>query len=111
MRSITAPAESPTALKVFVKILTADAGRTPDQFWDDVSCPIRFVWGDEDPFTPLEGPYGIYFSELCANSKDPDQLSMAIVRAGHCPHDDNPTESNAASLPFLRRLAAPSASP
>jgi pimeloyl-ACP methyl ester carboxylesterase len=101
--SISKPAEDPNALKVFVEILTGAPGTTPDTFIDQIKCPIKFVWGDQDPFTPLDGPYGKYFAELCADEGRP-QMSMTVVPGGHCPHDDCPEEANAASLLWLQML-------
>lgn len=100
--SIARAAEDENALKVFVEILTNDAGATPDTFIDRIKCPIHFVWGDEDPFTPLEGPYGKYFKQL---SEEREDVSFSVVRGGHCPHDDLHEESNAAALPWLLRQA------
>ena len=27
------------------------------------------MWGDKDPFTPLDGPYGKYFQGLCESEE------------------------------------------
>ena len=90
------------SVQVFVEILTNEAGDTPDTFMDQLSCPIHFVWGDQDPFTPLDGPYGQYFSEL---SRQPESgVSLSVVRGGHCPHDDYHEEANEEALRWLRQF-------
>ena len=98
VKSISFPAEDPNSLKVFVEILTNDAGATPDAFIDRIKMPIKLIWGDDDPFTPLSGPYGLFFQELTRSRED---VSLSIINAGHCPHDDNHVAANAAALEWL----------
>lgn len=102
--SIASAAEDPNALKVFVEILTNAPGATPDTFIDKVLCPIKFIWGDEDPFTPLNGPYGQYFQKFCTER---ESASMSVIRGGHCPHDDCHDEANAVALTWLRGMNSP----
>ncbi|GAY66864.1 hypothetical protein CUMW_252230 [Citrus unshiu] len=53
-----------------------------------ISIPVLVLWGDEYPFTPVDGPVGKYFSSL------PSQLSnvklIVLEEVGHCPRDDGP---------------------
>ena len=35
-----------------------------------IKCPIKLVWGDQDPFTPLDGPYGKFFQGLALSRDD-----------------------------------------
>jgi|LauGreSBDMM110SN_4_FD.fasta_scaffold61546_1 pimeloyl-ACP methyl ester carboxylesterase len=102
VNSIATAAQDPNALKVFVEILTQDAGKTPDTFMEKISCPIKFIWGNADPFTPLDGPYGLYFQNLCKLRRD---TSMTVVTGGHCPHDDFHEEANTAALQWLKELS------
>ena len=101
VQSIAFPAEDPNALNVFVEILTNDAGQTPDTFIDKIDMPIKLIWGDEDPFTPLSGPYGLYFQEL---ARTKENVSMSVINAGHCPHDDNYIDANTAALDWLEDI-------
>eukprot|EP00636_Phaeomonas_parva_P015360 CAMPEP_0118887274 /NCGR_PEP_ID=MMETSP1163-20130328/25045_1 /TAXON_ID=124430 /ORGANISM="Phaeomonas parva, Strain CCMP2877" /LENGTH=348 /DNA_ID=CAMNT_0006825677 /DNA_START=201 /DNA_END=1247 /DNA_ORIENTATION=- len=103
VRSILRPADDANALEVFVRILTGDPGTTPEKLMPDVACPVKLVWGDDDPFTPLDGPYGRYFRELAEDAAQPN-VTMSIVNAGHCPHDDAPEEVHAAAVPWLQAL-------
>ena len=68
VKSILDPAEDPNALNAFVKILTGDPGTTPDTFMDKITQPMLLVWGDEDPFTPIDAGYGVYFTKVCTAS-------------------------------------------
>ncbi|XP_048317676.1 uncharacterized protein LOC107427733 isoform X2 [Ziziphus jujuba] len=64
------------------------------------------LWGNQDPFTPLDGPVGKYFSSL------PSQLSnvslFVLEGVGHCPHDDRPELVHEKLLPWLAQLPAAS---
>lgn len=102
--SILAPADDPNALDVFVKILTGAPGRSPDKLMSSVTCPVRLVWGDEDNFTPLDGPYGQFFQQLAEERPD---VSLRMVPAGHCPHDDDAEAVHAEVLPWLSELPLP----
>ena len=97
--SILGAAADASALDVFIEVLTAAPGATPDEFIDRITCPIQLVWGDRDPFTPLDGPYGRYFQALADTRANVD---LTVVPGGHCPHDDCPAEANAAALAWLK---------
>ena len=105
VESILRPADDPNALDVFVRVLTGDPGTTPEKIMPRVDVPTHLVWGDNDPFTPLDGPYGKYFAGLAADESLPGVTLSVIPNAGHIPFDDYPEESGAAVLPFLRSLA------
>jgi len=99
--SILGAAADARALDVFVEVLTAAPGATPDTFLDRIQCPIQLVWGDRDPFTPLDGPYGQYFQKVAETRTN---VGLTVVPGGHCPHDDCPAESDAAALAWLQTL-------
>jgi pimeloyl-ACP methyl ester carboxylesterase len=61
---IKKPADYPGALDVFVSVVTGPPGPNPISLIPNISIPILVLWGDEDPFTPLDGPVGKYFSSL-----------------------------------------------
>jgi len=107
--SILSPADDPNAQKVFVKILCGDPGATPETFMDEVKQPMLLVWGDEDPFTPLKQGYGTYFAEELVEGRPKTEL--AVVNAGHCPHDDAPKEVNEAIIEWMGRLPSLVAQP
>ncbi|KAH9726263.1 hypothetical protein KPL70_008200 [Citrus sinensis] len=76
------------ALDAFVLIVTGPSGLNPVQLMPSISIPVLVLWGNEDPFTPVDGPVGKYFSSL------PSQLSnvklIILEEVGRCPDDDRP---------------------
>lgn len=84
-----------------MQILCGDPGATPETFMDEVKQPMLLVWGDEDPFTPLKQGYGTYFAEELVEGRPKTEL--AVVNAGHCPHDDAPKEVRTFSASVIRR--------
>ncbi|KAM7279631.1 hypothetical protein ACFE04_006765 [Oxalis oulophora] len=103
---IREPANDEGALDAFVSVVTGPPGPSPVKLMPELKIPILILWGDEDPFTPLDGPVGKYFSSL------PLQLSnvslFVLEGVGHCPHDDRPELVHAKLLPWLSNLAASS---
>ncbi|XP_050204025.1 uncharacterized protein LOC126654030 [Mercurialis annua] len=100
---IRGPANDEGALEAFVSIVTGPPGPNPVQLMPTISSiPVLLLWGDQDPFTPLDGPVGQYFSSL------PSQLSnvnlCVLQGVGHCPHDDNPDLVHANLLPWLSEI-------
>jgi pimeloyl-ACP methyl ester carboxylesterase len=55
---IARPAGEAGALGAFITIITGDPGPKPQDLLPGWSGPLLFVWGDADPFTPLDGPVG-----------------------------------------------------
>ncbi|KAK9200354.1 hypothetical protein WN944_015551 [Citrus x changshan-huyou] len=80
---IREPANEEGALDAFVSIVTGPPGPNPVQLMPSISIRVLVLWGDEDPFTPLDGPVGKYFSSL------PSKLSnvklIVLEGVGHCP--------------------------
>ncbi|KAK9205436.1 hypothetical protein WN943_015703 [Citrus x changshan-huyou] len=95
---IREPANEEGALDAFVSIVTGPPGPNPVQLMPSISIPVLVLWGDEDPFTPLDGPVGKYFSSL------PSKLSnvklIVLEGVGHCPHDDRPELVHEKLLPW-----------
>ncbi|KAK2664271.1 hypothetical protein Ddye_002845 [Dipteronia dyeriana] len=61
---ISEPANDEGALDAFVSIITGPPGPYPVQLMPRISLPVLVLWGDQDTFTPLDGPVGKYFSSL-----------------------------------------------
>ncbi|XP_010999521.1 PREDICTED: pheophytinase, chloroplastic [Populus euphratica] len=101
---IRGPACEEGALDAFVSIVTGPPGPNPVTLMPGISIPILVLWGNQDPFTPIDGPVGKYFSSL------PSQLSNVrlcmLEGVGHCPHDDKPDLVHDNLLPWLAHLAA-----
>ncbi|KAH7663823.1 putative hydrolase/acyltransferase (alpha/beta hydrolase superfamily) protein [Dioscorea alata] len=101
---IRRPADDLGALDAFVSIVTGPPGPSPISLMPKISLPILVLWGDEDPFTPIDGPVGKYFSSL--PSKLPNVSLYLLQGVGHCPHDDKPDLVHEKLLPWLANLPA-----
>ncbi|KAI3758728.1 hypothetical protein L6452_06299 [Arctium lappa] len=99
---IREPALGEGALDAFVSIVTGPPGPNPVQLMPTINLPVLILWGDEDPFTPLDGPVGKYFSSL--PSQVPNVSLSVLQGVGHCPHDDRPNLVHQKLIPWLATL-------
>ncbi|CAA7405112.1 unnamed protein product [Spirodela intermedia] len=100
---IRGPANDEGALDAFVSIVTGPPGPNPVSLIPKISLPVLVLWGDQDPFTPLDGPVGRYFSSLPARLPN---ISLYVLEGvGHCPHDDRPDAVHEKLLPWLSSLS------
>ncbi|GJP57017.1 hypothetical protein CLOM_g16057 [Closterium sp. NIES-68] len=99
---ICAPADDPGALQVFIAVLTGPPGPRPEQLMPRIAAPLLLLWGEQDPFTPLDGPVGRFFSLL--PQQRPRTTLVTLPHCGHCPHDDQPLAVHQALLPWLAQL-------
>ena len=88
------------AQKVFASVLTAPAGKSPDELLTNLEYPLLVIWGEKDPWTPVAGAK-IYRDLADSN---PDVRLEIIPQAGHCPHDENPEAVNAKIIEWLSDL-------
>ncbi|KDO37225.1 hypothetical protein CISIN_1g038186mg [Citrus sinensis] len=86
-------------LDAFVSIVTGPPGPNPVQLMPTIFIPVLVLWGDKDPFTPLDGPVGKYFSSLPSKLSNVKLIVLEGVR--HCPHDDRPELVHENMLPWL----------
>ncbi|CAL1414144.1 unnamed protein product [Linum trigynum] len=99
---IRGPACDEGALDAFVSIVTGPPGPNPVTLMPKIAQPVLILWGDEDPFTPLDGPVGKYFSSLPSESSN---VKLCVLEGvGHCPHDDRPELVHQNLLPWLDQL-------
>lgn len=100
---ISEPANDEGALDAFVSIVTGPPGPNPVQLMPRLSSlPVLVLWGDQDPFTPLDGPVGKYFASLPSHFSN---VSLFVLEGvGHCPHDDRPDLVHQKLLPWLAHL-------
>lgn len=47
-----------------MSIITGPAGPRPQDLIQRISAPLLLLWGENDTFTPLDGPIGKYFQSL-----------------------------------------------
>eukprot|EP00268_Persea_americana_P017755 TRINITY_DN185_c0_g2_i5.p1 TRINITY_DN185_c0_g2~~TRINITY_DN185_c0_g2_i5.p1 ORF type:complete len:223 (-),score=57.25 TRINITY_DN185_c0_g2_i5:2443-3111(-) len=99
---IKKPADDEGALDAFVSVVTGPPGPSPISLMPKISLPVLVLWGDQDPFTPLDGPVGKYFSSL--PSQLPNINLYVLEGVGHCPHDDRPNLVHERLLPWLASL-------
>ncbi len=95
-----APACDPGAQEVFAAILTAPPGPTPAELLPNVKVPLLVIWGEADPWTPINGAK--IFQELSQKGQ-PVEVKL-IPNAGHCPHDEVPDVVNPLIINWLARL-------
>jgi pimeloyl-ACP methyl ester carboxylesterase len=88
------------AQQVFVSILTAPPGPTPAQLLPKVKCPLLVIWGEADPWTPINGAK--IYQDLSASGQ-PVQVKP-VANAGHCPHDEAPDKVNPLIIDWLAQM-------
>lgn len=102
LQIIRKPALDEGALDAFVSIVTGPPGPNPVQLIPKITLPVLLLWGDQDPFTPIDGPVGKYFSSL--PGRLPNVNLFLLEGVGHCPHDDRPDLVHEKLLPWLASL-------
>jgi pimeloyl-ACP methyl ester carboxylesterase len=103
---IHGPSCTPGALEAFVSILTGPPGPRPEQLMPELlqaQVPLLVMWGEEDPFTPLDGPVGKYFLDKLSGEYD-FVTKQILPSTGHCPHDDRPELVHDRLIPWLSAL-------
>jgi pimeloyl-ACP methyl ester carboxylesterase len=85
------------AREVFASVLAAPPGPRPEELLPRIDRPLLVLWGEDDPWTPIKGAR-IYQER--ANSGNNTRF-YTIPKAGHCPHDENPTQVNELILQWL----------
>lgn len=99
---VAAPAGDEGALGAFVSIISGDPGPRPEAAVEAIACPLLFVWGDPDPFTPVDGPVGQWARALAATR--PGTTFELLPGVGHCPQDDDPAAVARVMVPWLARV-------
>ncbi|CAL4908270.1 unnamed protein product [Urochloa decumbens] len=103
---ISGPADTEGALDAFVSTVTGPPGPSPISLMPRLAdVPVLVLWGDRDPFTPIDGPVGKFFSKL--PSELPNVTLHMLEGVGHCPHDDRPDLVHDKLLPWLDGLPPP----
>lgn len=105
LQIIRKPALGEGALDAFVSIVTGPPGPNPVQLIPNITLPVLVLWGDQDPFTPIDGPVGKFFSSLPGQL--PNVSLFLLEGVGHCPHDDRPDLVHEKLLPWLASLPNP----
>jgi pimeloyl-ACP methyl ester carboxylesterase len=80
---LLAPSDDEGAEDVFLKVFGGPPGPTPESILPNVKCPILALWGDSDPWTPLDR--GMHPGSTFGNYTDNLKL-ITLPNTGHCPH-------------------------
>ncbi len=93
------PSCDPGAQKVFASILAAPAGTPPEELLPHLDQPILLMWGEKDPWTPIQRGHGF------KTYVDPgvDYQFVGLPDTGHCPHDDRPDLVNPLMVEWLHQ--------
>ncbi|GJP46102.1 hypothetical protein CLOM_g5429 [Closterium sp. NIES-68] len=102
------PSTHEGALDVFVKVFTGDPGRHPEDLVEMVDVPMLVLWGDKDPWTPIDGKVAQLFKRLEERRGNDKVAVVPLPDVGHCPHDDRPEIAASHILPWLDKLHADS---
>ena len=65
-------------------------------FFEKINIPIQLIWGEKDPWESLNEA-----KKWKKNYKNIKRLDV-IKNAGHCPHDENPKETNDLIYKFIQ---------
>ncbi|CAI5522664.1 unnamed protein product [Closterium sp. Naga37s-1] len=98
------PSTHDGALDVFVKVFTGDPGRHPEELVEMVDVPMLVLWGDKDPWTPIDGKVALLFKRLEEQRGNDKVAVVPLPDVGHCPHDDRPEIAASHILPWLEKL-------
>jgi len=94
------PSCDPGAQNVFASVLSAPPGPKPDDLLPHRQCPLLVLWGEDDPWTPIQGAK--IYQNLSQNDRDVE--FYPIPQAGHCAHDEKPEQVNQLMLNWLNRI-------
>lgn len=97
---LLAPARDSGAADVFLAFVRYSQGPLPEDLLPHVQCPVLLIWGEDDPWEPLE-----LGRALAAYPTVEDFIGLPGV--GHCPQDEAPEQVN----PLLRDWVAKHATP
>ena len=83
VQNILRPALEPGALEVFLDFISYSGGPLPERLIPEMQCPVLLVWGEEDPWEPVEeGAKWAAFPTV--------EDFVRLPGVGHCPQDEAP---------------------
>jgi pimeloyl-ACP methyl ester carboxylesterase len=95
------PADDEGAQDVFLKTFAGPPGPTPESILPNLECKILALWGDADPWTPLDG--GMHPGNKFYQYSDKVEL-IRLPNTGHCPHDECPDLVHSHMIPWMTAL-------
>ncbi|WP_017325634.1 alpha/beta fold hydrolase [Synechococcus sp. PCC 7336] len=94
---LLAPARDPGAADVFIAFVNYSSGPLAEELLPQIHCPVAIVWGEDDPWEPLEKGRSLADFPCVREFK-------TIARAGHCPMDEASQEVNEYLLQWIEGL-------
>ncbi len=97
------------AVEAIRQIYTNNAGLTPMEYHQKYreilnSMPLHLIWGLDDSITPIGGDVGLFYCDRVANNRGGNgRTTIDVVKSGHMPFDDNPSETHEAMLRWLEK--------
>jgi len=97
IEDIRRPSLDAGAAKVFASVFKSLRGENVDILLQKLSCPLLMLWGEGDPWMNTR-ERGAKFRQYYPS------LTEYYLTAGHCPHDEIPTEVNRLISDWLKSL-------
>lgn len=97
VEDIYRPSCDPGAAKVFASVFRNPKGEPVDRLLQQMDIPLLALWGEADPWINAK-ERGAKFRQHYPN------LTEYYLRAGHCPHDEVPTQVNALLRSWMMSL-------
>ncbi|KAI5653073.1 hypothetical protein M9H77_30260 [Catharanthus roseus] len=96
VEAILRPGLQPGAADVFLEFICYSGGPLPEDLIPQVKCPVLVVWGDKDPWEPIElgRAYGKFQTV---------ENFVVLPDVGHCPQDEAPHLVNPIVESFVAR--------
>ena len=98
---ILEPGLLPGAADVFLDFISYSCGPLPEDLLPKVRQPIRILWGENDPWEPIEMGRAYADKSLYPSVTE----FVALPGAGHCPMDQSPEIVNQEILRFLNECS------
>jgi pimeloyl-ACP methyl ester carboxylesterase len=97
IEDIRRPSLDAGAAKVFASVFKSPRGENVDILLQKLSCPLLMLWGEGDPWMNTR-ERGAKFRQYYPS------LTEYYLTAGHCPHDEIPTEVNRLISDWVKSL-------
>lgn len=96
VEKILLPGLEPGAVDVFLEFICYSEGPLPEELLPQVKCPVLIVWGDKDPWEPIE------LGRAYGNFETVEDF-ITLPGVGHCPQDEAPHLVNPLVESFVER--------
>jgi pimeloyl-ACP methyl ester carboxylesterase len=95
------PTKRESAAEAFRGFINLFDDHLAPQLMEDLEMPVDLIWGEKDPWEPIEEAQQWMKTINCIHSL------TVIEGAGHCPHDEAPTKTNQKITTLLREIILP----